>query len=94
MLAETVAEFTVEERARFLQFVTGAPHLPMGGLGSLRPALNVVRMESESETPECYLPSSLVCGNVLRLPPYGSKKLMKSKLLLAMAFGNDSFHLG
>jgi len=40
---EIIREFGHEQRRAFLQFVTGAPRLPPGGLASLSPILTVVR---------------------------------------------------
>ncbi|KAK7355710.1 hypothetical protein VNO80_14970 [Phaseolus coccineus] len=40
---EIIREFGHEQRRAFLQFVTGAPRLPPGGLASLTPKLTVVR---------------------------------------------------
>ncbi|GBG69914.1 hypothetical protein CBR_g4741 [Chara braunii] len=42
-LLEIMGEFTPEEQRAFLQFVTGAPRLPPGGLGALTPRLTIVR---------------------------------------------------
>lgn len=42
-LLEIMGEFTPEEQRSFLQFVTGAPRLPPGGLAALSPKLTIVR---------------------------------------------------
>lgn len=42
-LLEIIQEFDNKERRAFLQFVTGAPRLPPGGLASLNPKLTIVR---------------------------------------------------
>lgn len=42
-LLEIVREFDHEQWRAFLQFVTGAPRLPPGGLASLNPKLTIVR---------------------------------------------------
>lgn len=42
-LLEIIQEFDHARRRAFLQFVTGAPRLPPGGLASLNPKLTVVR---------------------------------------------------
>lgn len=36
-------EFNLEQQRAFLQFVTGTPRLPIGGLASLNPKLTIVR---------------------------------------------------
>ncbi|KAL0309763.1 UNVERIFIED_CONTAM: E3 ubiquitin-protein ligase UPL4 [Sesamum radiatum] len=42
-LLEIMQEFDLEQQRAFLQFVTGAPRLPTGGLASLNPKLTIVR---------------------------------------------------
>jgi len=42
-LLEVLSEFDYEQRRAFLQFVTGAPRLPPGGLAALNPKLTIVR---------------------------------------------------
>ncbi|MCI06672.1 E3 ubiquitin-protein ligase UPL4-like [Trifolium medium] len=76
-----------EQRRGFLQFVTGTPRLPSGGLASLNPKLRVVK---SSSTENC-LPSAATCNNQLMLPPYPSKDTMKEKLLYAITEGQESF---
>ncbi|BAT95844.1 hypothetical protein VIGAN_08266000, partial [Vigna angularis var. angularis] len=76
----------------FLQFVTGAPRLPLGGLASLSPMLTIVRKHSNHH-PDTDLPSVMTCVNYLKLPPYSSKEIMKEKLLYVITEGQGSFHL-
>jgi hypothetical protein len=40
---EILQEFGREEQRAFIQFTTGAPQLPLGGLASLDPKLTVVQ---------------------------------------------------
>uniref|UniRef100_A0A2P2M427 HECT-type E3 ubiquitin transferase n=1 Tax=Rhizophora mucronata TaxID=61149 RepID=A0A2P2M427_RHIMU len=49
-LLEIIREFNYEERRAFLQFVTGAPRLPPGGLASLNPKLTIVRKVCRSSS--------------------------------------------
>uniref|UniRef100_A0A803N3D8 HECT-type E3 ubiquitin transferase n=1 Tax=Chenopodium quinoa TaxID=63459 RepID=A0A803N3D8_CHEQI len=91
-LLEVISEFTYEQRRAFLQFVTGAPRLPPGGLASLNPKLTIVRKHS-SNFPDADLPSVMTCANYLKLPPYSSKENLKEKLLYAITEGQGSFHL-
>lgn len=37
-----MTELTIENRRKFLKFITGSPRLPNGGFGSLDPKLTVV----------------------------------------------------
>eukprot|EP00124_Ichthyophonus_hoferi_P001806 Ihof_evm6s105 gene=Ihof_evmTU6s105 len=68
-LLEIMAGYTNEEQRRFLQFVTGSPRLPVGGLSSLTPKLTIVRKDAISPLgPDDYLPSVMTCVNYLKLP--------------------------
>ncbi|KAI4300230.1 hypothetical protein L6164_033628 [Bauhinia variegata] len=91
-LLEIIREFDHEQRRAFLQFVTGAPRLPPGGLASLNPKLTIVRKHCSSRA-DIDLPSVMTCANYLKLPPYSSKERMKEKLLYAITEGQGSFHL-
>ncbi|XP_059667702.1 E3 ubiquitin-protein ligase UPL4 isoform X2 [Cornus florida] len=91
-LLEIIQEFNREQQRAFLQFVTGAPRLPPGGLASLNPKLTIVRKHC-SRCPDADLPSVMTCANYLKLPPYSSKERMKEKLLFAITEGQGSFHL-
>ncbi|KAL0347225.1 UNVERIFIED_CONTAM: E3 ubiquitin-protein ligase UPL4 [Sesamum calycinum] len=91
-LLEIMQEFDLEQQRAFLQFVTGAPRLPTGGLASLNPKLTIVRKHC-SKGIDADLPSVMTCANYLKLPPYSSKEVMKEKLLYAITEGQGSFHL-
>ncbi|OMO73502.1 E3 ubiquitin-protein ligase [Corchorus olitorius] len=71
-LLQIIQEFEYAQRRAFLQFVTGAPRLPPGGLASLNPKLTIVRKHS-SNCADTELPSVMTCANYLKLPPYSSK---------------------
>ncbi|XP_050227305.1 E3 ubiquitin-protein ligase UPL4 isoform X2 [Mercurialis annua] len=91
-LLEIMQDFNREKQRAFLQFVTGAPRLPLGGLASLNPKLTIVRKHS-SNFVDLDLPSVMTCANYLKLPPYTSKEKMEEKLLYAITEGQGSFHL-
>ncbi|KAL8152697.1 hypothetical protein V2J09_010457 [Rumex salicifolius] len=91
-LLEIIHELNYEQRRAFLQFVTGSPRLPPGGLTALNPKLTIVRKHS-SNSPDLDLPSVMTCTNYLKLPPYSCKERMKEKLLYAITEGQGSFHL-
>lgn len=91
-LLEILRQFNHEQRRAFLQFTTGAPHLPLGGLAALNPKLTIVRKHCSKWVDED-LPSVMTCANYLKLPPYSSKERMKEKLLYAITEGQGSFHL-
>ncbi|XP_057984014.1 E3 ubiquitin-protein ligase UPL4 isoform X2 [Malania oleifera] len=91
-LLEIIQEFDSEQRRAFLQFVTGAPRLPPGGLASLNPKLTIVRKHC-SKREETDLPSVMTCANYLKLPAYSSKEKMREKLIYAITEGQGAFHL-
>ncbi|XP_006655387.2 E3 ubiquitin-protein ligase UPL4 isoform X1 [Oryza brachyantha] len=91
-LLEIVQEFGCNQRRAFLQFITGSPRLPPGGLAALNPKLTVVRKHNSNEADDD-LPSVMTCANYLKLPPYSSKDKMREKLLYAITEGQGSFHL-
>lgn len=91
-LLEIIREFDRNQQRAFLQFVTGAPRLPPGGLASLNPKLTIVRKHC-SRWADAELPSVMTCANYLKLPPYSSKERMKEKILYAITEGQGSFHL-
>uniref|UniRef100_A0ACD5U1W4 Uncharacterized protein n=1 Tax=Avena sativa TaxID=4498 RepID=A0ACD5U1W4_AVESA len=91
-LLEIIQEFGRQERRAFLQFITGSPRLPPGGLAALNPNLTVVRKHSNNDADDD-LPSVMTCANYLKLPAYCSKERMREKLLYAITEGQGSFHL-
>lgn len=83
----------IEKRA-FLQFLTGAPKLPIGGFKALRPVFTVVRKQADSGLKDDdYLPSVMTCANYLKLPNYSSESIMREKLLQAVNEGAGAFLL-
>lgn len=99
-LFEIMCGFNESEQRQFLQFITGSPRLPVGGLRSLVPPLTIVRKTTDSSDTsssasnvDIYLPSVMTCVNYLKLPEYTTVEIMKEKLVKAMQDGQLSFHL-
>lgn len=69
---------SLEERKRFLFFVTGCDRAPMGGLGQL--SMRIQRASGDSDR----LPTSHTCFNVLLLPEYASEEKLRKVLLTAI----------
>ena len=84
-LWEVLKEFTPEQKANFLHFITSCPRPPLSGFESLRPRLNIyqVRITNDNER----LPSASTCVNMLKLPKYSSVAVMKEKLIFAISQG-------
>ena len=90
-------EMTADQQRKFLKFMTSCSRQPLLGFGSLDPppCLQQIRIPNElretndvealaKETP---LPTASTCMNLLKLPNYPSKQLMKWKLLAAIEAG-------
>lgn len=91
---EILSELDEQQRGSFLQFLTGSPRLPPGGIGALSPKLTVVqRLNNAEGASENDLPSVATCVNFLKLPKYGSKEVMKDRLIIAFNEGQYAFDL-
>jgi E3 ubiquitin-protein ligase TRIP12 len=91
MLFETIAEMNREEQSRFICFVTGTHRLPIGGLRSLSPRMTVMRRGDDDI--DGSLPTASTCNYLLKLPPYSSKEILRSKVMMAIGDGLNSFAL-
>lgn len=82
-LIQVLHELSPEEQKKFLNFVTGSPNLPVGGLSSIRPKF-MIKTISTNGNPDKYLPKAQTCFNILFLPQYTSQQALKNKLLQAI----------
>ncbi|CAH8630885.1 unnamed protein product [Dicrocoelium dendriticum] len=75
-----------EDRARFLQFVTGTSKVPLGGFANLEgmhgPTKFQISRASVSST--SHLPCAHTCFNTLVLPAYETYDQLRSRLLIAI----------
>jgi E3 ubiquitin-protein ligase TRIP12 len=98
-LLARMAAFSTDERRGFLQFVTGAPALPVGGFAGLKPPLTVVKREVAKDANDKpipndqVLPSVMTCANYLKLPEYSSAEVLQERLAFAVAEGKNAFLL-
>lgn len=94
---EIIEDMTADQQRKFLKFMTSCSRQPLLGFGILEPAPCVqqirladaiLQMRNERDimrqTP---LPSSSTCMNLLKLPNYSSKEVMRRKLLAAIESG-------
>lgn len=79
MLWQVVKEFSLEEKAQFLFFVTSCSRPPTLGFSHLKPLFCVQRSDLVAN-----LPTANTCMNILRLPNYKNKAALKEKLLYAI----------
>lgn len=86
---------TREERALFLQFVTGTSKVPIEGFSHLQGMRGVQRFTMHhSYSGREMLPSAHTCFNQLDLPEYTSEEETREKLLLAIREGTEGFGFG
>ncbi|XP_076250945.1 apoptosis-resistant E3 ubiquitin protein ligase 1 isoform X1 [Rhynchophorus ferrugineus] len=81
-----VGNFTQEELARLLQFVTGCSQLPAGGFSELTPRFQITAAPTFGN-----LPTAHTCFNQLCLPDYDSYEQFEKALLLAISEGTEGF---
>jgi ubiquitin-protein ligase E3 C len=95
---EIMFELTPDQQRKFLKFVTSCSRQPLLGFSSLEPApcIQQVRLpealfadgvDEASMAKRTPLPTSSTCMNLLKLPNYRSKQLMRQKLLAAIEAG-------
>lgn len=81
-LWEVVTEMSHEDRAALLRFLTSVPRPPLLGFRHLQPALCVMQVPITDDAER--LPTSATCMNLLKLPNYSSKEVLREKLLLSV----------
>jgi ubiquitin-protein ligase E3 C len=93
---EVLEEFTPEQQRKFLRFVTSCSRMPLLGFNSLEPPPCVQQIRIPEHIFEnddavvaknAPLPTSSTCMNLLKLPNYRSKELLRKKLLDAIESG-------
>lgn len=84
--------FSQEERALFLQFVTGTAKVPLDGFKALQGSDGIKRFNiHKAENCRHLLPTAHTCFNQLDLPDYTSEEILREKLLLAIREGAQGF---
>eukprot|EP00871_Galdieria_phlegrea_P002171 jgi/Galph1/2955/GphlegSOOS_G1625.1 len=69
-----------DKQSALLQFVTSSPRAPLLGFRYLNPAFTIHQAEADDSR----LPTASTCMNLLKLPKYSSKEILKKKLLYAL----------
>ncbi|EDO08662.1 HECT-domain (ubiquitin-transferase) family protein [Babesia bovis T2Bo] len=85
---ELMNDFDEEERRTFLWFVTSCRRPPLMGFKQLNPPFCITRDLIQDN-----LPTAATCTNLLKLPEYDTKSLLRSKLMDAMTM-SKGFGLG
>ncbi|XP_054797950.1 E3 ubiquitin-protein ligase UPL1-like [Prosopis cineraria] len=92
---EVVHNFSKEDKARLLQFVTGTSKVPLEGFSALQGISGSQKFQIHKAygSPD-HLPSAHTCFNQLDLPEYPSKQHLEERLLLAIHEGSEGFGFG
>lgn len=79
-----LGELTIEQQKSLLKFITSTASAPLGGLRNVH--LKII----PSGEDDCAFPTSHTCLNILCLPQYTSKSVLKTRLLTAIEY-NEGF---
>lgn len=86
MFWEIIKTLDLSLQQKFLKFVTGCSRGPLLGFKYLEPQFCIQRAAPEDVSDDMLdrLPTSATCMNLLKLPPYKRKDILKAKLLYAI----------
>lgn len=79
-LFEILEEFDQETKGKFLKFVTSSSKKPLLGFNELSPRFGIFNAGNDVNR----LPTASTCVNLLKLPNYKNKKVLKEKLLYSI----------
>ena len=89
---EVMQDFEQDERAEFIQFVTGSSKVPLEGFKALQGIGGVQKFQiHKSFTSPDRLPTAHTCMNQLDLPEYPTKEILRTRLKLAISEGKEGF---
>ena len=91
---EALRSFSIENKNKFLAFLTGTSKVPLDGFKNLQGMRGTQKFNIHKVFgPKAYemLPSAHTCFNQLDLPVYRSAEELKSKLLLAINEASEGF---
>ena len=90
---EIIESFDNDERAEFLQFVTGSSKVPLEGFRALQGIGGINKFKISKVFDKNYerLPTAHTCTNQLDLPEYPNKEILGERLRLAIKEGKNSF---
>lgn len=73
-------EFDRTDRGKFVKFVTSSPKQPLLGFKELNPKFGIRNSGSDTSR----LPTASTCVNLLKIPDYRDKELLREKLLYSI----------
>jgi ubiquitin-protein ligase E3 C len=77
---EVVESFTAQQQRGLLRFITSCSRPPLQGFDALYPQICIHKRDGGDE----YLPTAATCMNLLKLPVYSNKYIMRERLLYAI----------
>ncbi|KAI5965544.1 HUL5 [Candida pseudojiufengensis] len=77
---EIIQELNMEEKSKLIKFVTSVSRAPLLGFKTLNPKFGIRNSGNDKDR----LPTASTCVNLLKLPDYQNKEIMKEKLLYAI----------
>ena len=80
---QVLEELTKEQAADFLMFVTSCSRAPLRGFATLNPKFCIFQVRIAADADR--LPSASTCVNLLKLPKYSSKDVLRQKLLYSIS---------
>lgn len=80
---QVVHELSAEQRGSLLHFTTSSSRLPPGGFRQMQPRFKL----NTTATDTTHLPVASTCFNTLNLPVYGSKDVLRERVLSALGHG-------
>lgn len=80
---QVMKELDDSERRKVLKYVTSTPRAPLLGFKELNPRFSI----RDAGRDESRLPSTSTCVNLLKLPRYSSKQILREKLIYAVNSG-------
>ena len=83
--------FSKEEKALFLQFVTGTSKVPLDGFRALHGNGEIKHFNVHRAYDTNLLPTAHTCFNQLDLPEYQTEEELREKLLIAIREGAEGF---
>ena len=88
---QIVSEFTQQEKALLLLFVTGTSKIPLEGFKALQGTNGVTRFTLQKANGVDQLPLSHTCFNQLDIGDYTSIDIMREKIMMAIREGSQGF---
>jgi len=91
---KVLSEFSQQEKALLLQFVTGTSKVPLEGFKALVGMSGPQKFQIHKVYEKTRLPTAHTCFNQLDLPDYSSFEELKKNLTVAIQFGSEGFGFG